>query len=279
MKREQTLRRKLQSQQTLHEAVSAMRLLAAHHFRVARAAISPARAYRQEVDRALAAIGVSQSPRPEQAPGRLIVAADLGLCDGYNSRITELALHRHTEAPAAAVYVIGRKALPILQRAGFPIVRQYHTPTSAAGLTPLLLEVAQDTLGDYLSGTISQLEVVSARFEGVGAFHAEVTRVLPVASVQKSTPVRETSYVSSEHLVAVAVREFLYIILYELLLDALAAEHGARLVATQAAEEWLGERMEQTKTDLAAIRREVMTQETLDLSAGLRGLSTTSQGD
>lgn len=273
MKREQTLRRKLQSQRTLHEAVAAMRSLAAHHFRVARAAVPAARAYRQDLDRMLAAIGVSQPPRAGRVPGRLIVAVDLGLCDGYTSRIIELALSRQRDEPAAAVYVVGRKALPSLQRAGLPIVRQYRTPTNATALTPLLLELAQDTLSDYLSGTISQLEVVSAKFEGVGVFHAEITTVLPVAPIEKSTPVRETRYVGREHLVSVAIREFLYITLYELLLDALAAEHGARLVATEAAEEWLTERMGETQTQLASIRREATTQEVLDLSAGIRSLS------
>ncbi len=270
MKREQTLRRKLHSQRTLHEAVSAMRSLAAHHFRVARAAVPAARAYRQNIDRALGAIGISQPPRAETAPGLLVVAADLGLCDGYSSRVAELTLKRHHEQPSAVVYVVGRKALPALQRAGLPIDHQYRTPTSAAGLTPLLLELAQDTLSDYLSGKISQLDVVSAKFEGVGVFHPEITRVLPVTPVEKSASVRETNYVRSEHLVAVAVREFLYILLYELLLDALAAEHGARLVATEAAEEWLSQRMTETQTQLASIRREESTQEILDVAAGAR---------
>lgn len=272
MKREQTLRHKLQSQQTLHEAVSAMRSLAAHHFRVARAAVPAARAYRQEIDRALGAIGINQPARAVTAPGLLVVAADLGLCDGYSSRIVELAIKRHHEQASIVVYVVGKKALPGLQRAGLPIDHHYSTPTSVVGLTPLLLELAQDTLSDYLSGKISQLDVVSAKFEGVGVFRPEISRVLPVTPVEKSAPVHESSYVRPAHLVAVAVREFLYILLYELLLNSLAAEHGARLVATEAAEEWLSQRMTETQRQIASICRENSTQEILDVAAGARNV-------
>ena len=46
-----------------------------------------------------------------------------------------------------------------------------------------------------------------------------------------------------DHLMRIAIREYLYSTLCELLLDALAAEHGMRLVSTQSAGQWLDERV------------------------------------
>jgi F0F1-type ATP synthase gamma subunit len=77
-------------------------------------------------------------------------------------------------------------------------------------------------------------------------------------------------YVSRERLAAVAVRELLYITLYDLLIDALASEHGARLLATQSAEQWLDERMDRLRRHLAGARREASTQETIEIAAGAR---------
>jgi F0F1-type ATP synthase gamma subunit len=88
--------------------------------------------------------------------------------------------------------------------------------------------------------------------------------------VEKTVPVRPTDYVSPRHLAEIAVREFLYITLYELLLDALASEHGMRLVATEAAGEWLQGRIAATERQLFAVKREEGTQEVLDVASGAR---------
>jgi F0F1-type ATP synthase gamma subunit len=58
--------------------------------------------------------------------------------------------------------------------------------------------------------------------------------------------------------------------LFQLLLDALAAEHSTRLVATAAAAEWLKIRIVKSRHQLATIRREAMTQELLDVVSGAR---------
>jgi F0F1-type ATP synthase gamma subunit len=69
---------------------------------------------------------------------------------------------------------------------------------------------------------------------------------------------------------AAVVREYLYITLYDLLIDALAAEHSARLVATEAAEQWLTERSHRVRRQLVATRREATTQEVLEIATGAR---------
>ena len=122
-----------------------------------------------------------------------------------------------------------------------------------------------DVLGDYLTGTFSSLYAVSARFDGVGAFTARTTRILPVASTQSVQRLAATPYATARHLAEAAVREYLYSTLYELLLDALAAEHGMRLV-----EEWLDTRMNDLQRQLASARRESSTQEVLDVAGAAR---------
>ena len=81
---------------------------------------------------------------------------------------------------------------------------------------------------------------------------------------------RRSSYITPDHLAAVAVREFLYISLYEVLLDALASEHGMRLTATEAALQWIDTTSERTARQLTASRSETATQEVLDIVAGAK---------
>ena len=268
MKREHTLRRRLRSLKTLSEAVTAMKSLSAHHFRTARAALPAARVYRDGIDKVLGAIGVFQPETKTSAAAMLLVAADLGLCDGYNSRLAQAAIDYQAESGAQRVYCIGRRPMALLSRSNLDVSRLYHAPTSIAGLVDLLLDLVQDLFEDYLEGKFASLHVVSARFEGVGEFQPTRTQILPVNPPTDEATVKPSPYVSDRHLAAFAIREFLYIRLYQTLLDSLASEHATRLVDTEAAGEWLASRTSTTSRQLASIRREATTQEVLEIAIG-----------
>jgi F0F1-type ATP synthase gamma subunit len=155
-----------------------------------------------------------------------------------------------------------------LTRSGITPQRAYDAPASLDGLSRLLLQLAQDLLGDYVAERFGRLFAVSARFDGIGHFTANCVRLLPIEPVKAAASVRRLPYISADHLAAVAVREFLYISLHEILLDALAAEHGMQLTAAEAALQWLESASTQTARRLAARRSEAATQELLDIVAG-----------
>jgi F-type H+-transporting ATPase subunit gamma len=269
MKLEKTLRRRLRSQETLLEAVSAMKSLSAHHFRLSRAALPAAREYRDGIERIITAVEFPQ-PRMNGRPALLSIATDRGLCGGYTSRLAEFALAENQEKQFGSVYCIGRRQVHFLEQSGIKVSQTYSSPSSVGGITRVLLGVAQDVLGRYLEFEFSALDVVSARFDGVGAFTPVTTRVLPLVRSGGPSGIPASDYVSRRHLMAVALREYVYITLFEILVDALASEHGARLAATQSAEQWLQDRTAETRRLLASIRREVTTQEILDIVAGAR---------
>jgi F-type H+-transporting ATPase subunit gamma len=270
VKRPQTLQRQLASLAMLGAAVNAMKSLSAHHLRASRKALADARRYRDGIDRLIAAAGIVQLPPAVEEPGLLLIAADLGLCGGYNARLAEAALAEGQRLGPRALYAVGRRPLAALRRAGVTMTRTYPAVTSVNGLTGLLLTLADDVLGDYLRGAFNTLTVVSARFEGVGVFRSAATRVLPIVSHEATARAAAAPYVSTLHLTRIAVREYLYSTLYEILLDALASEHGARLVATQSAGQWLDDRVAALQRQLSAVRRESSTQEVLEVAAGAR---------
>jgi F-type H+-transporting ATPase subunit gamma len=270
MKRELQLTRRLHTLHALNEAVSAMRSLSAHHFRLSRQALPAARAYRDEIESALADAGVSQAPAFAAPPGLLLIVSDLGLCGDYNTQLVQTVVQERRQQGAGPVYCVGRRPRAVLARYEITPQRQYHAATSVDGLPNLLLQLAQDILDDFVQRVIGSLFVVSARFEGAGRFSPVVTRVLPIRPARHAEPLHPTHYQSAAWLAAVAVREFLYTTLYELLLDSLASEHGMRLVAVEGARQWLDETTEGVRRQLAATRREATTQEVLDIVAGAR---------
>jgi F-type H+-transporting ATPase subunit gamma len=265
MRREFELRRRQRSLALLAEAVAAMKALSAQHLHRFRRELPQARSYRDGVDSIVGAANLQLS-EPDHAPVRLlVVSSDIGLCGGYNSEVAEAALHCRDELAVESYSCVGRRAIPRLS--GLSLVKQYRTPTSVEGLTREVLEIAEDLVQDYVEGRFGQLYSVSARFNGVGSFSVVRTQVIPAPPPSKTSRPASSPYVSTRRLAFVALREYLYITLYEILLDALAAEYGARLVATDSASQWLDEKGGLIARRLAAVRRESSTQEVLEIAS------------
>ncbi len=268
MKRERDLQLRLESLQTLGQAVVAMKSLSAHHFRASRRELEAARTYREDLDRILKSTGASL-PAGHGARGLVIVGGELGFCGSYNARVAGAAVEYRAAHGAGPTFCVGHRAATHLRRRGVALDRVYTAPTSVRGATDALLQLAQNIIGDYIEKGCSGFDVLSNKFLGVGAFDPRVTQLLPL-ELKPVAGAPKPRYVTHDHLIAVAVRERLYITMVELLLDALASEHGARLVATQAAEQWLDERIKQMRRRLTAARREASTQEVIEISSGAR---------
>lgn len=270
MKRELDFTRRLQTLKALHDAVSAMRSLSAHHFRIVRKSLAETREYRDEIDRIVDAIGIHQPSNVNAPGGLLVVTSDFGLCSDYNLRVAQAGLREAAAHQIGRLYCVGRRGRTILARNDREPHRAFDSPTSADGLTRSLMKLSHDLLDDFVSGRASSLWVTSARFDGVGRFTPATTRILPIDSKPSATRPRPSPYVARPYLEAVAVREYLYVTLYEILLEALAAEHGMRIVAAESALQWLDNTIALTRRRLIASRSEAATQELLDIVSGGR---------
>ena len=176
----------------------------------------------------------------------MVVTSDFGLCSDYNIRTTQAGLKEAIERHVGPVYCIGKRGHTILTREEREPRLSFDAPTSADGLTRSLTRLARELLNDFVAGQASSLWVVSARFDGIGRFTPVTARILPVASKVPSSIPSPSPYVDRRYLEGVAVREFLYVTLYEILLEALAAEHGMRIVAAESALQWLDNTIEMT---------------------------------
>ena len=273
MSRERALRQRLQALGTLHEAVNALRSLSAQHFRSARAALPEARAYRAEIEDVLGVLPAAPAPPSNGAPdGIVLVAADLGLCGDYVARLAAEAVAARQALGPGPLWCVGRRAVRPLARAGLTADQVWDGAASTGALPRLLVDVVNAIVAARDHGQVAALVLVAARFEGAGHFRPVRVPLLPIRRPDAAPSLRGSRYVRPAHLGAVVAREFLYVALHETLLDALAAEHGKRLVTSESARSWLEERMHAITRQLAALRRETTTEEVLEVAAGARAL-------
>jgi F0F1-type ATP synthase gamma subunit len=172
-----------------------------------------------------------------------VVASDLGLCGDYNARLAQHTVAEYEHRKLGLVYSVGRRVQPMIARAGIMPQYHYEAPASLAGLSRLLLHLAQDIFEDYVAARISSLYL----FRRVLMASATLRRCVPACSPSSRCMwapggAHHTSLRSPG---CGRGAEFLYISLYEVLLDALASEHGMRLTATEAALQWIDTTSEQ----------------------------------
>jgi len=267
--RERALARRLRTLATLDEVIGALRSLSAQHFRAARAALADARAYRGEL---CGLLGIPERSESGTQPpvGLVLIGAELGLVGDYTSRLVREALALREEWGPGPVVCVGRRAAVALRKAGIEPTSLLPCPASAAGLTGLLLPLVDTLLGLHADGALASLWLVAARFEGAGRFSPARVPLLPVPAANPDSEPRLSRYAEPESLRAIALREYLYASLYETFLEALASEHGVRLVRAESARTWLARRIDATRRLGASIRREVSTQEVLEVAAAAR---------
>lgn len=253
-----------------------MKSLSAHHFRETRRAVEPARAYREGIERFAAwtnvAIAAGAGPT-----GLLVIGGELGLCGAYNSHVVAAGQKHRDELGPGPTFCVGHRASILLARRGVEITTTYAAPTSVQGITDLLLRLAQDVLDSYVTQRLSSFDIVSSRFGGVGNDLPVTVRLLPVVA-PKSEHAPAARYISGPELDTAVARELLYITLYDLVLDSLASEHSARLIATQSAEKWLDQRIAQLGRLLAATLREASTQEVIEIASSAQTRRQTRPG-
>jgi len=258
---------------TLEEAVGALRTLSAQHFRAARAPLAAVRTYRDEVQRFLGVLHTLGTEPARGGPtGIVLIAADLGLVGDYTTRLVRESLALRAESGPGPLVCLGRRAVAPLARAGVEPVSVQPAPTSVAGLTSLLIPLVDTILSLRRTGELGSLWLVAARFEGAGEYSPVRVPVLPVPVPVPADlpPLASSPYSDVETLRTVVIREYLYVSLYETLLEALASEHGKRLVTAESARLWLEERISGTRRLATAIRREASTQELLEVIVAAR---------
>ncbi len=264
MTRELDLERRVSVLSGMRDAVGAMKSLSAHHFRETRSVATSAAEYRAGVEGIVSRVGLGLRPGTGVV-GLVVVGAELGLCGGYTSRIVEKAVEHRAQVGGGPCFSVGKRTTTMLSRKGVSVTQGYTGPSGVDGLSSLLLDLAESLLTTFVEQGLSALDVVSSHFSGVGSQRPNVVRLFPApfATVAPELPL----YSALDTFISAATREYVFATLYEILVSALASEHGARLLATGSAERWLEERVELLQRRLTVARREASTQETIELSA------------
>jgi F-type H+-transporting ATPase subunit gamma len=280
------IRRRITSVKSTQQITRAMKLVAASRLRRAQDALINARPYHEALKRAADSLLMTApdmvAPREDAKRATLIVvvAADRGLCGGYNANLLRMAEESARRARANGTevkfFAVGRKALDHLRRAREPIDGERVNNAPRLATVGLAREIASQVLAEWRAGAIVEAGVVYNAFRSAISQRPTYEKVLPVEAPEKNgestAPADYLIEPSADQLVPVVLRSYLEATILHALLEAEASEHGARMTAMDAATNNSVEMISKLTLEMNRARQATITRELMDIVGGAEAL-------
>jgi F-type H+-transporting ATPase subunit gamma len=224
---------------------------------------------------------LQERPEPKRAL-LLVLAANRGLCAGYNGNVVRLAnAHRQKmleSVPEVLLEVAGKRGISAFR---FRKIQPDESFTHFED-KPSFAEVdvlATRYLQDFLGGRIDRLDVVYTKFESASHQQAVVETLLPLGELngaEESSSAAEPQYEflpSAESILDEIVPASFKVRLFKCFLDAAVSEQIARMVAMKAATENADGMISQLSMAYNRARQGQITGELLEIIGGAEALN------
>jgi F-type H+-transporting ATPase subunit gamma len=283
------VRTRIASVSSTQQITSAMKMVSAAKFRRAQNAIIGMRPYAAQLNEIIADIDTGDgvmtpyhAVRPVQTVVLVVVTSNKGLCGAFNSNVLKLAQQRidhwREEKAAIRLICIGKKASEMLSRQKDLKVSSYDELLDAPSFDAIAT-LADTLLADFADKAIDRVELVYNQFKNSLSQVLTCEQFLPVESgkrkVESGKPKGNNDYIfepSKEEILREMIPLTLRSTFYRVVLDSLAAEHGARMTAMQKATDNAIELLKDLRLSYNKARQASITNEIIEIVSGSEAL-------
>ena len=278
------IRRRIRGVQSTAKITRAMEMIATSKMRRAQEAGIAGRPYDQKIRQVIADLAAiphtgELHPLLQRREVKKIaivhISPDRGLCGGLNAN-----LNRKTagfilgEKIPVTVTVVGRKGIDFMRRYG----REVRAEFTQLGDRPSLLDtlaISRIIIDDYTSGYVDEVYVVYTRFVSTMLQTPVMEKLLPIEPpVSTQTVSIDFDYEpASEDVLGALLPRFVEMEIYHAILESIASEQSARMVAMRSATDNAEELIQYLTLMYNKARQEAITTELLDISGGAAALA------
>jgi F-type H+-transporting ATPase subunit gamma len=297
---ERELNKRIRSVKNISQVTSALSAVSAAKVRRAQNQVTATRAYAGKAFEILNNIASQPGVGPAAHPllvtpekitrtAVIVISGDRGLAGAYNSNIvrrTELFV-RAMPTPVELI-TVGRKGRELLIRRGYNVVASFANIPDPPGILDIN-PISKLVIDDFLAGKYDNVFVAYTDFINLVNQRPTVKQLLPLQPLAMEgmaageyvdhadvAAASSRSYIyepSPETLLATIVPRFTQLQLYQAVLEALASEHSARMVAMQNATDNAGALIEELVLQRNKARQASITNEILDIVGGAEALA------
>jgi len=206
--------------------------------------------------------------------GVIVITPDKGLTGPLNSNIlrrTSRYILNEAGSPVRVI-AVGRKGRDFTIRNRQDVVAEFTGLGDAVSLDDLR-PIAQVAVDDFVSGRVDAVYVVFARFVNTLSQVPEVRQILPI--VRPEAVGTYTDYIfepSPEAVLESLLPRFVEIQLYQAMLESIASEHSARMVAMRNASQNAKDLVSDLTLTYNKARQAQITREVSEIAAGAEAM-------
>lgn len=284
MPSERELKRRLRSVRNIRQVTKAMQTVAASRMRRAQSAVLASRPYEERLRSVLNDLGPYTEPeahpllvrRPVQRAAILLVTSDRGLVGAMNTNLLRTALRFAREKPDVGWIAIGRKGLTTVRRLRAPLIAEFtglgDRPSSAD--TNIIARVAQE---EYVSGRVDEVHLAFTRFLSTLRQVPTVRRLLPLVPEEEDLdelpPLEYIFEPDPATVLGAVLPRLIEVSVYQAVLDSIASEQSARMVAMRNATDNATELIEELTLASNKARQGRITKEMLEIATGAEAMA------
>jgi len=278
------IRRRIKSVQNTAKVTKAMEMVAASKMRRAQERTIAARPYAEKMQHVLADLAAQHSSgeeihpllvqRPVNRIALIHITPDRGLCGGLvasvNRSVASFILEQ--QVPVSVV-VVGRKGRDFLVRSGQEVRAEFTNLGDCPSVVDLQ-PIAHIVIDDYANGLIDEVHISYTQFINTVNQRPVLWRLLPIepAAIEPGQNMEYIYEPSPSEVLEQLLPRFVEKELYHVILESIASEQSARMVAMRNATDNAKEVIEDLTLTYNKVRQEMITKELLDITGGVVAL-------
>ena len=284
------IRRRIKSIRSTAQITKAMQMVAASKMRKAQQHALAGRPYAELLNKVLVSLQKRTNPqlhplleiRPLKKELVLIISTDKGLCGGLNTNLFREAAN--FDQTKTAFVVSGKKARQFIARTKRELLADFELKDSPSFVESKPL--SKFCLEKFLRREVDKVSVLFTHFINTISQRAVVQTLLPIssfdlpkgASTQESTQDLDPmlGYVfepKAEELLGVVLPYYIQFQVFQMILDARASEHSARMVAMKNATDNAEQFIKDLTLEYNKMRQAGITTELLEIATAQMALS------
>jgi F-type H+-transporting ATPase subunit gamma len=276
------IRTKIKSIQNTQKITKAMEMVAASKMRRAQDRMLAARPYAEKIRNVVAHLARANPEyrhpftveRETRRVGFIIVSTDRGLCGGLNVNLFRACLHAMADWREKNIEielsVIGSKALGFFKRLGGNIVSEASHLGDRPALTDLIGAI-KVMLDAYEEGRLDRVYLVHNDFVNTMTQRPVLEQLLPLKPSEEEELARHWDYLyepDSKEVLEVLLVRYVESLIYQGVVENIACEQAARMVAMKAASDNAGSLIEELQLIYNKARQAAITQEISEIVSG-----------
>lgn len=281
------IRKRIGSVKSTQQITRAMKMVSAAKLRRAQDGINAARPYARKMREVVTAVaaraGSDAHPlltaREAKKLALLVVTSDRGLCGSFNSGLTRAVnrfLNEHRgEYEEITLFVVGRKGRDFFRRREIPIRKEYLGVLGSVSRRHAET-VADDLVGGFLAGEFDEVQIAFNEFRSAISQLVRFEKMFPIALESSGkTGGDDVDYLyepSREEILATLLPKYVQTMIFRVLLESVAGEHGARMTAMDSATNNSVDMISRLTLQMNRARQATITTELTEIVSGAEAL-------